>query len=148
MKIRLQRLQSYNDYTIGVLYIDGKLECFTLEDEKRTVKVWGETRIPAGVYKMRLQTTGTMSPRYAARFPFHKGMLHLLDVPNFEGIFIHVGNTDDDTAGCILLGLSHTINKNFIGSSTLAYSEAYKKIIKTFSDGNFPTIQIVDELLG
>jgi len=148
MKLRVQRLQNYDDYTIGVLYINGKLQCFTLEDEKRSVKVWGETRIPAGVYNVRLQTSGTMSPRYASRFPFHKGMLHLLNVPNFDGIFIHIGNTDDDTAGCLLLGLSHNIGSNFIGSSTLAYTQAYKKIVKAFTDGDKVTIQIVDELLG
>lgn len=148
MRLRVQRLQSYDDYTIGVLYIDGKLQCFTLEDEKRSVKIWGETRIPAGVYNMRLQTAGTMSPRYASRFPFHAGMLHLLNVPNFDGIFIHIGNTDDDTAGCLLLGLSHNMGSNLIGNSTMAYTQAYKKIVKAFTDGDSVTIQILDELLG
>ena len=148
MTIRLQRLQSYDDYTIGALFINGKLYCFTLEDEKRNVKVWGETRIPAGVYKLRLQTAGKMSPRYASKFPFHKGMLHLLNVPNFEGVFIHIGNTDDDTAGCILLGLSHSVGSNLIGSSTSAYLQTYPIIADAISAGEQVTIQIVDELLA
>ena len=148
MTIRLQRLQSYDDYTLGAFYINGKLCCFTMEDEKRNVKVWGETRIPAGVYKLRLQTAGKMSPRYAAKFSFHKGMLHLMNVPNFEGVFIHIGNTDDDTAGCILLGLSHSVGSNLIGSSTKAYSEAYPLIADAIASGAHVTISVVDELIG
>lgn len=148
MNIRLQRLHSYENYTIGAFYIDGRLQCFTLEDEKRNVKVHGETRIPAGVYKLRLQTKGTMSPKYAARFPFHKGMLHLQNVPDFEGIFIHIGNTDKDTAGCILLGLSHTIGNNFVSSSTLAYTQAYNIIAPAIERNDAVSINVVDELLG
>lgn len=148
MILRLQRLASYDDYTIGAFYVNGKLQCFTLEDEKRNVKVWGETRIPAGVYKLRLQTAGNMSPRYATKFSFHKGMLHLLNVPNFEGVFIHIGNTDDDTAGCILLGLSHSVGSNLIGNSTSAYMQTYPSIADAISNGEQVTINIVDELIG
>ena len=130
------------------MYIDNSLVCFTLEDEKRNIKVHGETRIPAGVYKLRLQTTGTMSPQYAKRFPFHKGMLHLQNVPDFEGVFIHIGNTDKDSSGCILLGLSHNIPDNFIGSSTLAYSQTYQIIANAISANERVTIHVVDELQG
>lgn len=148
MHIRLQRLENYTTHTIGVLYIDGKLQCFTLEDEKREIKQISETRIPAGLYKLRLQTSGQLSPRYAQRFSFHKGMLHLQDVPGFEGIFIHVGNTDKDTSGCILLGASHNLHDNFIGGSTRAYIQAYQTIANAISKGEVVTIQVVDELLG
>lgn len=148
MIIRLQRLASYDDYTIGAFYINGKLSSFCLEDEKRNVKVYGETRIPAGVYKLRLQTAGTMSPKYAAKFKNHKGMLHIQNVPNFEGVFIHIGNTDDDTAGCLLVGLSHRIGNNFIGDSTLAYSQIYPLISNAIEEKEQVSIQIVDELIG
>lgn len=148
MNIRLQRLQGYSDYTIGALFIDGALACFTLEDEKRDVKVWGETRIPVGVYKLRLQTAGKMSPKYAAKFSFHQGMLHITNVPNFEGIFIHIGNHDDHTAGCILLGDSHEIRQNMIGKSTQAYSRVYPIIAQAIAAGQPVTIQVMDELRG
>jgi hypothetical protein len=69
-------------------------------------------------------------------------------VPNFEGVFIHIGNTDDDTAGCILLGLSHSVGSNLIGSSTKAYSEAYPLIADAIASGENVTISVVDELIG
>lgn len=148
MTIRLQRLQSYADYTIGALYIDNEIQCFTLEDEKRSVKVWGETRIPAGVYNMRLQSSGRLHDKYSTMFPFHQGMLHIQNVPNFEGIMIHVGNTDDDTAGCILLGDTHNIGMNFIGSSSKAYKRIYPKIAAVLAQKQSARILIVDELRG
>jgi hypothetical protein len=148
MNIRLQRLQSYSDYTIGALYIDGALACFCLEDENRNVKVWGETRIPSGVYKLRLQTAGKMHNQYSSLFSFHQGMLHVTNVPNFEGIFIHIGNTDDDTAGCLLLGDTHEIGRNFIGNSTKAYKRIYPIIAQTLALGQVVNIQVVDELRG
>lgn len=148
MLIRLQRLEHYEDYTIGAMYIDGKMICFTLEDEKRTVKVYGESRIPSGLYNIRLQTAGRMSPRYAKKFPFHRGMLHIQDVKGFEGIFIHVGNTDEDTHGCILLGTSHNVGNNFIGGSVNAYSTFYPIVANEISKGQKVQIQVVDELIG
>lgn len=146
MIIRVQRLHHYSNYTIGVLYIDGVLQCFTLEDEKRDVKVMSKTRIPAGVYDMRLQRAGQMNTRYAAKYPNHRGMLHVQNVPNFTGIFIHVGNTDLDTAGCILVAQSHTLGRNFIGSSVVAYTRIYDLIATALEKGQKVQIQVVDEL--
>ena len=63
---------------------------YTLEDEYRSEKKYGETRIPNGTYKLALRKTGGYHQKYSKRFPdIHVGMLHVTDVPNFEYILIH-----------------------------------------------------------
>lgn len=98
MELLLQRLYLKPTYTIGRLYIDGVRFCDTLEDRVRDLtretKVPGHTAIPAGRYELIVNR----SPRFKRNLP------RLLNVPGFEGILIHRGNTDDDTAGCILVG--------------------------------------------
>ena len=81
-------------YTIGSLLLDGDYFCDTLEDPVRGAKMPGITAIPAGRYKVIVNR----SPRFGRDLP------RLLDVPGFEGILIHRGNTAKDTAGCILVG--------------------------------------------
>lgn len=76
------------------MFIDGKYFCDTLEDEVRDVKIPGSTAITCGEYRVIVN----VSPRFGRELP------RLLDVPNFEGILIHRGNTAEDTAGCILVG--------------------------------------------
>ena len=98
MRLTLKRLYLKTDYTIGKLYMDGKYFCDTLEDQVRDLtkerKIPGRTAIPAGVYEIVVN----VSPRFKRKLP------RLLDVPGFDGILIHRGNTAEDTAGCILVG--------------------------------------------
>lgn len=138
MKLVVLRYNSERDYTDGLLYIDDLFECFTLEDEYRTGKVWGETRIPDGTYKVTLRTEGGFHERYTNKFgkDFHKGMLWVRDVPGFEYILIHIGNTDDDTAGCLLVGTTADKNKNFIGNSAGAYKSFYPKVARALLNGD------------
>ena len=69
----------------GMLFIDGKFECYTLEDQYQAVKVMHETCIPEGTYKLKLRTVGGFNSRYTKKYPtFHRGMLWLEDVPGFE----------------------------------------------------------------
>lgn len=118
MKLVLKRLHKTDKSTIGELYIDGKFECYTLEDVERKDKVYGKTAIPKGTYEV----TMTMSNRFKKLMPL------LLNVPNYEGVRIHTGNKAEDTEGCILLGKTRGVD--FIGNSKLAVSNFYTKLEK------------------
>jgi len=147
MNIALQRL-GYNEVrTQGVLYINGKMVGFTLEDTKRNVKIKGETRIPAGRYLVTLRTEGGMHPKYKAKYPFHKGMLWLRNVPLFEYIYIHTGNNDDHTAGCLLVGLTADMDDNLISDSVKAYGQIYPIIAEAIEKGETVYIHVIDELI-
>ena len=148
MKLQVFRYSGDTNSTLGVLLIDGAFECHTLEDEKREVKVMGETRIPEGTYKVTLRTVGGTHARYSKKFPsFHKGMLWVRDVPNFQYILIHIGNNEDHTAGCLLVGNTANNNRHksgFISDSKSAYVEVYKKVIAAFDRGEKVTIEYKD----
>lgn len=152
MKLEVLRFSSGKDSTSGALFdvSNGrKFLAYTLEDEHRVNKKYGETRIPAGVYKIQLRTTGGFHQKYSARFhDIHKGMLHITDVPNFEYILIHCGNTDEHTAGCLLVGDTQNNNMveedGFIGRSKTAYKRIYPKIAEAVEKGEEVTITYID----
>jgi hypothetical protein len=102
-KLKLIRTAKRPLYTIGKLYIDGEYFCDTLEDKVRDldveVKISGETAIPAGKYEVVVNK----SPKFGRELP------RLLNVPKFDGILIHRGNSAKDTAGCILVGENKTV---------------------------------------
>jgi len=138
MKLKVLRISSQEDSTSGLLFLEqnNKLDflCYTLEDEHRDNKVRGETRVPQGTYQIKLRQEGGFHEKYKKRFSFHKGMLHVVNVPNFEYILIHTGNTDEHTAGCLLVGDSQEnnviIKDGFIGKSTNAYKRIYPDIVE------------------
>lgn len=132
MEIIVNRFISDSDTTISSVNIDKQRFCFGLEDEYREVKVAGETRIPAGKYQVGVRTIGGFHNRYKKRFSgIHKGMLHIMDVPGFEYILVHCGNTDAHTAGCLLVGEGVTISleKMTVTRSVAAYCQFYVKVI-------------------
>jgi hypothetical protein len=143
MKLRVVRYNSSDDFTLGMLLdeTNGKhFLCYTLEDEHREEKVMHETRIPAGTYKITLRTVGGFHTRYQAKYgDMHKGMLWVRDVPGFEYILIHTGNTDEHTSGCLLVG-STSDTKGFVGGSVNAYKKIYPAIAKALEDGEEVTI--------
>lgn len=94
MQLELKRYYFKREYTIGRLFVDGLYYCDTLEDIPRIVKVNNKTCIPSGMYKIIIND----SARFKRKLPL------LLNVPGFDGIRIHPGNTADDTSGCILVG--------------------------------------------
>ena len=149
MELEVLRFSSQEDSTNGLLFdvTEGKRRflCYTLEDEYREEKVMAETRIPAGTYRITLRTTGGFHGRYLKKYgEMHKGMLWVRDVPNFEYILIHTGNTDEHTAGCLLVGDSQQNNiikaDGFIGSSTAAYKRIYPPIAAALEAGEEVTI--------
>lgn len=153
MKLKVLRFSSQADCTNGLLFEDSDIGllfmAYTLEDEHRVLKVKGETRIPAGIYNIKFRDEGGFNERYKKRFPgLHKGMLEICEVPGFEYILIHCGNTDEHTAGCLLVGDSQENNKiikdGFIGKSTNAYKRIYKDIAREIELDKKVTIEYVD----
>ena len=139
MKLLVERFTSDKDATISAIYLDNVFQCFGLEDEYREEKVASETRIPAGSYKVGLRTTGGFHARYEKKFSdIHQGMLHVQDVPGFEYILIHVGNTDENTAGCLLVGTGARAAEGdmSIQSSRVAYKKLYSKVIEAAKQEN------------
>jgi len=152
MKLEVLRVSSGDDSTSGLMFDvtnEIKFLCYTLEDEYRDEKIKGETRIPAGTYEVVFRKTGGFNSKYNERFAeIHLGMLHITNVPNFEYILIHCGNTDEHTAGCLLVGDSQTNNQikkdGFIGSSTQAYKRIYPPIAKALENGECVEITYID----
>jgi len=133
MKLLVERFTSDNDATISAIYLDNVFQCFGLEDEYREEKVASETRIPPGSYKVGLRTTGGFHARYEKKFSdIHQGMLHVQNVPGFEFILIHIGNTDENTAGCLLVGTGARAGEGdmSIQSSRVAYKKLYSKVVE------------------
>lgn len=151
MRVDLIRYNSTDDYTDGMIFIDGKFKCYTMEDEKRTKKVWGETRIENGLYDIELRTEGRFHNNYKKKFDFHIGMLCITNAPDyklitknmeFQYILIHIGNDDDDTAGCVLVGTQANSNKNVISHSTVAYKRIYPIIAEALARGEKVKINV------
>ena len=152
MKLEVIRFNKGEDSTNGILFDttnERKFLCYTLEDESRKQKVYGETCIPEGKYRINFRAEGGYHAKYSKRFAdIHMGMLEVCDVPNFKYILIHCGNTDEDTAGCLLVGdtqENNNIKKNgFIGRSTAAYTRIYPDIADALSKGEEVTIEYRD----
>ena len=153
MTLKVLRFSSHVDSTSGLLFEEthrgDRFLCYTLEDERRALKVRGETRVPAGTYKIELRTEGGFHARYDKKYPgVHVGMLHILDVPNFEYILIHTGNTDEHTAGCLIVGdvqeNNNIISDGFVGKSVNAYKRIYPSIAKAIQLGEEVTITYID----
>lgn len=147
MKLVLQRKKGLGRSTPGTLFVDGEEVCRTLEDEVREVKVAGETAIPAGTYKVMLRTEGGFHGRYKKRWPdIHKGMLWVRNVPNFEYILIHCGNTVDDSRGCVLVGETlWTDKKEYkLANSAKAYLKFYPTVADALLAGDSVTLEVRD----
>ena len=153
MKILVDRKWKKDTYTIGNLYVNGKLFCNTLEDKDRGLKqtdslssikarkVYAETAIPTGKYIVVLNV---ISPKYSAVKWYKdlcKGyMPRLLNVPGYEGVLIHPGNTALDSAGCLLVG-KNTI-KGKITQSKETFAKLYKEMKAASDKGEKIEIEI------
>ena len=136
MRLLLKRIAKMEKYTIGKLYIDGKYFSDTLEDTDRNltstmskdeivkVKVYGKTAIPTGTYAVDMNT---VSPKFGKRSwaqPYEGKVPRLQDVPGYEGVLIHPGNTADDTSGCILVG------RNKVKGQVVESQDTFKALMK------------------
>jgi hypothetical protein len=134
MRVQIQFIKETSEETLSKLIINGDQLCYILEDQKQEVKVKGETRIPEGVYECELRMEGRHKETYIKKFgeEFHKGMIHLKDVPGFQFILFHIGNTDKDTDGCLICGLGFAENNGRI--SVTQSGDAYKKVYPIIRD--------------
>lgn len=132
MKLTLTRTTYTKRSTIGELKVDGVFECHTLEDPVRPVKIKGDTAIPAGTYRVDI----TWSPRFQQDMPL------LENVPGFEGIRIHTGNTPDHTEGCILVGRTKAVDS--IGSSKDAYTALFARLKAALKAGQKVDIEVIE----
>lgn len=143
MIVTVTRLLATPKSTRGILVVDD-FECFTLEDAAQPYKIPGRTRIPQGMYRVTLRTEGGMHPKYAARLGAeHRGMLWLRDVPGFEYVYIHIGNTPADTEGCILVG--NTAGKDSVGHSEDAYREVNRRVVAALERGEEVLVDVRDD---
>jgi hypothetical protein len=128
MKLRLLRNRFHDLFTTGQLYLNDDYFCFTLEDKMREKegvaidkwKVYGQTAIPRGIYKVVFQN----SPKFGV------DSLALLKVPGFSHIYIHSGNTHEDTEGCIIVGYRITRDGVIVPGTTRPALRDLKKALK------------------
>lgn len=148
MEILLKRIAKKSKYTIGKMYIDGQYICDTLEDTDRGLnqnmsleeiknkKVYGETAVPTGTYKVDMNT---VSPKFKSRTwakPYGGKLPRLVLVPGYDGVLIHPGNKAEDTLGCILVGENKAVGQ------VLNSQVTFKKIMSILTKGTNITITI------
>lgn len=141
MRIKVQKFKETENSTLSYLYVDDMFYGLTLEDGHRDQKEYGETRIPEGVYRVDVRREGGFHERYRKRFKdFHRGMLWLRDIPNFQYVLIHIGNFVRNTEGCILVaedyGFKEDTGNYFLRKSVLGYKKLYQNVIESAEDGD------------
>lgn len=146
MELTLRRIAKRDTYTIGKLYINGVYFCDTIEDKDRGLtqstsldeikkkKVYSKTAIPTGTYEVTMGVYSNTFGKKAFYKQLCKGYVpRLKNVPGFEGILIHVGNTADDSAGCILVGKNTVVGKVLDSKNT--FTKLYAKLKEVSNKG-------------
>lgn len=154
MNILVNRIAKRSSYTIGKLYINGEYFCDTCEDTDRGLtqymslseikrkKIYSRTAIPTGTYDI---TMNVVSPRFSTRDFYKKNcnggkLPRLLNVPGFDGVLIHIGNTAADSNGCLLVGKNSKVGE--VLNSTNTFLALYKKLNQANLKGEKITITI------
>ena len=141
MQLTLVRTDRQPNYTIGSLFINGEFFCYTLEDTDRYLtsdmslediqskKIYGKTAIPKGVYFIDMNTVSTKFKDRLWAKPYDGKLPRLLNVPGYEGVLIHIGNTVEDTSGCILVGTEYS--DGFLRNSATAFTSLMSVLTNT-----------------
>ena len=153
MKLELKRIAKRDTYTIGKLYIDGVYFCDTIEDKDRglkqsmslneikQIKVKHQTAIPTGTYEITLHV---VSPKYSQK-PWYVNlcgakMPRLLNIPGYDGVLIHPGNSAADSSGCLVVGKNTVVGK--VTDSRTTFKNLYAKLKVASDKGERITITI------
>jgi len=139
MTLKLVRRIFTPESTLGELYVGEVFECYTLEDTYRMgdiylVKVPGKTAIPCGAYLVTIDQS----------VRFKRAMPHILNVPNFQGVRIHSGNTSEDTEGCVLVG--RVKGEDMIAESRIAFEALFFKLEQAQKSGDKIMMNIFNEV--
>lgn len=152
MKILLKRTAKKPTYTIGKIYVDGQYVCDCIEDKDRglkqsmtleqinKLKVYGQTAIPTGEYKV---TLNVISPKYSKSTWYKQNangarVPRILNVKGFDGVLIHTGNTAEDSHGCIIIGQNKEVGKVINSKETF---KKFYQILQSSKDDITLTIQ-------
>jgi len=140
------RFQTEDDHTKSIFCIDGVFQCFMLEDGFNVIKIYGETRITPATREIGLRTEGSMHEKYLEKYgeEFHKGMLWIKDVNNYEYVYIHIGNKPKNTLGCLLTNFACNTNLSNMSQSEVSYKKIYPIIADAILNGEKVEIETVD----
>ncbi|MEN5379216.1 DUF5675 family protein [Sphingobacterium kitahiroshimense] len=138
MNLTLVCVKQGKESTLSELYLDDQFVGYGLEDAVRKTKIKGSTAIPPGKYRLGLNTYGAMNARYKRKFPkIHRGMIEIMQIPNFNYVYIHIGNHIGDTSGCVLVGNKMALvdGDYEIYQSKKAYVALYEKLVEMMVNG-------------
>ena len=145
-KLELRKILSFDNATISELWLDGMFFSYALEDAVRNQKIHGRTAIPAGQYVVKYrETESPMTMKYRERFNWFNWHMELQHVPNFKHIYIHIGNDEHDTDGCILVGDVWN-GDDKIYESTNAFKRLYESLEMDLSCGDDGVVIIIDRM--
>lgn len=140
MDLLVKKIAETPDSTLSVLYVDGAHFCFILEDGHRAAKVKHQTRVPDGTYQLAPRRAGSFFNKYRQQHG-HQFVPHLLNVPGFEYILIHKGNTVADSSGCLIVGdeagydHANRVYSIAAGKSSQAYLRLYAVLHSAYEAG-------------
>jgi len=146
MNLEILRYSWNEDATLGLLFVNGKFHCDVLEDEKREIKVRGETRIPEGVYKLVIRREDTpLTIKYRQRYDFFKYHVEIAGIKNFSNVYLHPGRHSGHTLGCPLIGNRITNNRYeraLLSDDVRPWKELYLNLYKHLEGGGEANIWI------
>lgn len=130
--LKVIRIRQGNNSTLSEIYLNNQFVCYGLEDIPREKKIPGSTCIPLGTYPLGFNRNGGMNGNYYDRYPkMHRGMIEIEGIPGFSYVYIHIGNTYKETAGCLLVGTQYVFEQGDyrLVQSITAYKKLYPSLV-------------------
>ena len=148
--LTLLRYIDDGETTLGLIFLRNRFFAYTLEDTHRDENVQGKTRIPEGTYEVGFSPIMSQDSRitrdYQAKYPWFTKHLQLKNVAGLDGIYIHIGNTHENTDGCILIADGINVDiKKALKYSEKAYERFYKIVTALLESNENVTIQVLNE---